>query len=82
MEEDQAEGRHLYTTPTYGEDFRERRMCLYLSKGYGYPQILPKRTGHSLGGNQRFVNPHEVYVDLSKKLYDTKMLLLDQMGEK
>jgi len=28
------------------------------------------------------VNPHEVYVDLSKKLYDTKMTLLDRMGEK
>ncbi len=31
---------------------------------------------------KRFVNPHQVYVDLSKKLYDTKLRLLDQMGEK
>ena len=31
---------------------------------------------------KRFVNPHKVYVDLSKKLYDTKISLLDKMGEK
>ena len=26
---------------------------------------------------KRLVNPHKVYVDLSRKLYDTKMQLLD-----
>ena len=31
---------------------------------------------------KRFVNPHKVYVDLSQKLYDTKISLLDEMGEK
>ena len=31
--------------------------------------------------SKRFVNPHKVYVDLSKKLYDTKIRLLDQMDE-
>ena len=32
---------------------------------------------------RRFVNPHKVYVDLSAKLYDIKIQLLDQMsGEK
>lgn len=30
---------------------------------------------------RRFVNPHNVYVDLSKKLYDTKIKLLDQMSQ-
>ena len=30
---------------------------------------------------KRFVNPHEVYVDLSKKLYNMKLELLDRMGE-
>lgn len=29
---------------------------------------------------RRFVNPHKVYVDLSKKLYDIKIQLLDQMS--
>lgn len=31
---------------------------------------------------KRFVNPHQVYVDLSKKLYDIKIDLLDKMSEK
>ena len=31
---------------------------------------------------KRFVNPHKVYVDLSQKLYDTKISLLDKMGDK
>lgn len=31
---------------------------------------------------KRLVNPHEVYVDLSKKLYDIKIELLDRMSEK
>lgn len=31
---------------------------------------------------KRLVNPHQVYVDLSKKLYDIKIQLLDQMSEK
>ncbi len=30
---------------------------------------------------KRFVNPHSVYVDLSKKLYDTKIQLLDEMTQ-
>ncbi|MGN0385410.1 MAG: nicotinate phosphoribosyltransferase [Lachnospiraceae bacterium] len=31
---------------------------------------------------RRLVNPHKVYVDLSKKLYDMKIKLLDEMSEK
>lgn len=31
---------------------------------------------------KRLINPHEVYVDLSKKLYDIKIELLDRMSEK
>ena len=31
---------------------------------------------------KRLVNPHEVYVDLSQRLYDIKIELLEQMGEK
>ncbi len=30
----------------------------------------------------RFVNPHKIYVDLSQKLYDTKIKLLDELSEK
>ena len=31
---------------------------------------------------RRLVNPHEVHVDLSTRLYDMKISLLDQMGER
>lgn len=31
---------------------------------------------------KRLVNPHEIYVDLSQRLYDIKIELLKQMGEK
>ena len=31
---------------------------------------------------KRFANPHKVYVDLSQKLYDIKIELLDQMSGK
>lgn len=31
---------------------------------------------------RRLVNPHKVYVDLSQKLYDIKIKLLDEMSEK
>ena len=30
---------------------------------------------------RRLVNPHQVYVDLSQKLYDTKIRLLDKMSQ-
>ena len=30
---------------------------------------------------RRFVNPHEVYVDLSDKLYQIKSQLLEQSGQ-
>lgn len=30
---------------------------------------------------RRLVNPHKVYVDLSGKLYDIKIKLLDQMNQ-
>ena len=30
---------------------------------------------------RRFANPHKVYVDLSVRLYDTKISLLDEYGE-
>ena len=29
---------------------------------------------------KRLVNPHQVYVDLSQKLYDTKLKLLEEMS--
>ncbi|MDE6169074.1 MAG: nicotinate phosphoribosyltransferase, partial [Acetatifactor sp.] len=29
---------------------------------------------------KRLVNPHQVYVDLSQRLYDTKLALLEEMS--
>ena len=31
---------------------------------------------------KRLVNPHEVYVDLSQQLYDTKIRLLEELSGK
>ena len=31
---------------------------------------------------RRLINPHQVYVDLSQKLYDMKIQLLNRMSEK
>ena len=31
---------------------------------------------------RRLVNPHKVHVDLSPRLYDMKINLLDQLGER
>ena len=31
--------------------------------------------------SRRLVNPHQVYVDLSQKLYDNKLRLLDEITE-
>ena len=33
-------------------------------------------------GTRRLYNPHQVYVDLSQKLYDTKLRLLNEMSER
>ena len=32
--------------------------------------------------SRRLINPHEVYVDLSQKLYDMKASLLEEMSSK
>ena len=32
--------------------------------------------------SRRLVNPHQMYVDLSRKLYDTKLHLLDEVADR
>ena len=55
---------------------------------YESPKVMDIRTycqkelGTLWDETKRFVNPHPIYVDLSKKLYDIKIKLLDQMSEK
>lgn len=55
---------------------------------YDSPKVMDIRTYCQNEQNtlwdetRRFANPHKVYVDLSQKLYDIKIELLDQMSKK
>ena len=72
-----------YTLRLLMEKIFEKGECVYTSpKVMDIRKYCLKEQDTLWEETKRFVNPHEVYVDLSKKLYDTKMLLLDQMGEK
>lgn len=55
--------------------------CIYSSPTVMEMQAVCRREMDTLWDEtKRLVNPHEVYVDLSKKLYDTKMGLLAKEG--
>ena len=72
-----------YTLRLLMEKIFEKGECVYTSpKVMDIRKYCLKEQDTLWEETKRFINPHEVYVDLSKKLYDTKMLLLDQMGEK
>ncbi len=72
-----------YTLRLLMEKIFEKGDCVYTSpKVMDIREYCLKEQDTLWEETKRFVNPHEVYVDLSKKLYDTKMQLLDQMGEK
>ncbi len=60
------EGRLIYTSPSVTE-IRE---------------ICQKELNTLWDETRRLVNPHNVYVDLSQKLYDVKLALLDEYGKK
>ncbi len=55
---------------------------------YASPKVMDIRTYCQNDQNtlwdetRRFANPHKVYIDLSQKLYDIKIELLDQMSKK
>ncbi len=71
-----------YTLRPLMEQIFHNGNCVYTS-----PKVMEIRTYCKQELNtlweetKRLVNPHEVYVDLSQKLYDMKMDLLDQMSE-
>ena len=72
-----------YTLRLLMEKIFEKGECVYTSpKVMDIREYCLKEQSTLWEETKRFVNPHEVYVDLSKKLYDTKMQLLDQMSEK
>ena len=72
-----------YTLRLLMEKIFEKGVCVYTSpKVMDIREYCLKEQDTLWEETKRFVNPHEVYVDLSKKLYDTKLALLDRMGEK
>lgn len=57
--------------------------CVYTSpKVMEIRDVCQKELATLWDETRRLVNPHKVYVDLSRKLYDIKIQLLDEMGEK
>ena len=72
-----------YTLRPLMEQIFDKGECIYTS-----PKVMDirayclKEQDTLWEETRRLMNPHKVYVDLSKKLYDTKISLLDQMSER
>jgi len=62
--------------------FQKGKCCYHSPKVMEIRDYCRKEQNTLWDETKRFVNPHQVYVDLSQKLYDTKIALLDQMSEK
>lgn len=62
--------------------FRNGKCCYSSPKVMDIRSYCLKEQDTLWEETKRFVNPHQIYVDLSKKLYDTKIELLDRMSEK
>jgi nicotinate phosphoribosyltransferase len=62
--------------------FQKGECCYTSPKVMDIREYCQKELGTLWDETKRLVNPHQVYVDLSQKLYDTKMELLEKMGEK
>ncbi len=62
--------------------FRNGKCCYESPKVMDIRTYCLKELDTLWDETKRFVNPHPIYVDLSKKLYDIKIKLLDQMSEK
>ncbi len=61
----------------------QKGKCVYESPSVMELQAYCKKEQETLWDeSRRFHNPHEVYVDLSQKLYDMKKDLLEEMSEK
>ena len=69
-------------------DLRELLVPVFLNGKcvYQSPSVMEirdycsKELGTLWDETKRFTNPHEVYVDLSKKLYDIKSALLEKLS--
>lgn len=72
--------RQLHYAGTSDPGNQRRKTGLRLPRRHGNPGICTKEKETLWDENKRFVNPSKVYVDLSKKLYDMKNDLLNQMS--
>lgn len=61
--------------------FRNGECCYESPKVMDIREICQQELNTLWDETRRLVNPHEVYVDLSKKLYDIKIELLDRMSQ-
>ena len=78
-------------TKLAGGSYTLRELMIPIFKGgeccYNSPKVMDIRAycqeelGTLWEETRRLVNPHKVYVDLSHKLYDIKIQLLDQMNQ-
>lgn len=72
-----------YTLRPLMEQIFDNGECVYTSpKVMEIREYCLKEQDTLWEETRRLMNPHKVYVDLSKKLYDTKISLLDQMSER
>ena len=62
--------------------FKQGKCCYTSPKVMEIREICQKELDTLWPETRRLINPHQVYVDLSQKLYDMKIELLNQMGEK
>ena len=61
--------------------FRNGECCYESPKVMDIREYCRKELDTLWDETRRLVNPHKVYVDLSKKLYDMKIELLDRMSQ-
>ncbi len=62
--------------------FKEGKCCYTSPTVMEIREICRKELDTLWDETRRLVNPHKVYVDLSKKLYDTKISLLNEISDK
>ena len=68
--------------PIMQQIFKNGECCYTSPKVMDIRAYCQEELGTLWDETKRLINPHQVYVDLSKKLYDIKIELLDRMSEK
>ena len=68
--------------PIMQQIFKKGECCYTSPKVMDIRAYCQEELGTLWDETKRLINPHQVYVDLSKKLYDIKIELLDRMSEK